>query len=205
MAGRWYRDRAIETIDPKVALAASGGVGKAVSELAKIPLTMGQEKRKDEELKLRREKMQNAIDVANIHKMIAGINAKGKITAASISAAARKYLADKGLRGHELDYAASKLSAAATKYQADKSVEGKDVEGRWGYKTKGISPKKDPTKEVTVVNDDGTKIKYKNVSLDFKPPKSKSLKPGSVTIEDIDRFLKKKGAKAKASDFDIGD
>ena len=217
MAGRWYRDRAIEMIDPKVALAASGSTGKVASELAKIPLRMGQERRKDEELKLRREKMQNAIDVANIHKMIAETNAEGKITTASINAAARKYLADKGLKGKELDFTARKLGAQAAMYQADKNVEAKDVAGRWKYKasdvagrwrykTKGLRPNKKPTKEIDVVGDDGTRVKYKNVSLDFDPPKpTKSLKPGSVTIEDIDKFLKKKGTKSKASDFDIGD
>ena len=153
----WYSDKARSNIDAKVALQAAGGGARALAHLARIPLDLADEQRKDDDIKLREKKLQNMVDVANIKYRIAKTNAnakvsaasiatrgkigaaaiasRGKVSAAAINAEARKYFADRGLQGKALDKAAKEATAAAVRYQSDKRVEAEKVKGSYSLKS----------------------------------------------------------------------
>lgn len=99
----WYRDKAVDNIDPAVVRGASGGAARALAKIARIPLDM--ETRDMAHRKLAVDEQANLVKRYVADQRVKGqsIAASGKIAAAQLglqgkeaAAFARKYDADIG-------------------------------------------------------------------------------------------------------------
>ncbi len=94
--GGWYRDKAINNIDARLALEGAGAGAKAVGALAKIPLDI-------DDRAMKQQALDAASSSANSRLSVAEINAKAKVVAAElglkgkeVTAFSRQYVANAG-------------------------------------------------------------------------------------------------------------
>lgn len=192
--GSWYNDKAIDTIDAKLALEGAGAGAKAFSRLAKIPLDIADNKIEDEKIKMAKKKLSIASDSNLVKKYVADqrvkgtqIAANGRVAAASLglkgheaAAYARRYDADMGrLNNIKTNNTYIAVEKSKSKTAAAERENKKDVQR---LKNKGKA--KSPTEKITYGGDDSVTTRVVT-----KPYKESAL--DKMTVEDLAKEAKK--------------